>query len=112
MGYVGFGLADGVAVGDVFASPSSDQILEATRAVNGGAGVLYLYGNYRGDVMNFDLAGELASAEDIETATVLGADDVASAPPGSEQRRRGSPALPFFTRWREHEPKKAVLSKR
>jgi hypothetical protein len=54
---------DGVAVGDVFASPSSEQILEATRAVDGGAGVLYLYGNYSGDVMNFDLAGELALTE-------------------------------------------------
>ena len=63
MGYVGFGLADGVAVGDVFASPSSEQILEATKAVDGGAGVLYLYGNYSGDVMNFDLAAELALAE-------------------------------------------------
>ena len=90
------GLADGVAVGDVFASPSSEQILEATRAVNGGAGVLYLYGNYTGDVMNFDLAGELASAEDIETATVLGADDVASAPRGSEQRRRGVAGIAFL----------------
>ena len=88
LGYVGYGLADGVAVGDVFASPSSEQILEATRAVNGGAGVLYLYGNYGGDVMNFDLAAELASLEEIETSTVLGADDVASAPAGSESRRR------------------------
>src|SRR5690554_4285485 len=54
LGYVGEGLLDGVAVGDVFASPSADQILQATRAVDGGAGVLYLYGNYGGDVMNFD----------------------------------------------------------
>jgi len=89
LGYVGSGLADAVAVGDVFASPSSEQILQATRAVDGGAGVLYLYGNYSGDVMNFDLAGELALAEGIETASVLGADDVASAPAGSESRRRG-----------------------
>ena len=89
LGYVGYGLADGVAVGDVFASPSSEQVLEATKAVDGGAGVLYLYGNYGGDVMNFDLAAELASVEGIETSTVLGADDVASAPAGSESRRRG-----------------------
>jgi phosphoenolpyruvate---glycerone phosphotransferase subunit DhaK len=89
MGYVGFGLADSVAVGDVFASPSSEQILEATKAADGGAGVLYLYGNYSGDVMNFDLAAELASIDGIETATFLGADDVASAPTGSEDRRRG-----------------------
>jgi phosphoenolpyruvate---glycerone phosphotransferase subunit DhaK len=77
LGYVGQGLADGVAVGNVFASPSAEQMLEVTRAVNGGAGVLYLYGNYSGDVMNFDLAAELADAEGIEVATVLGADDVA-----------------------------------
>jgi len=89
LGYVGFGLADGVAVGNVFASPSSEQILEATREVNGNAGVVYLYGNYSGDVMNFDLAGELAEVEGIEIVTVLAADDVASAPKGSESRRRG-----------------------
>jgi phosphoenolpyruvate---glycerone phosphotransferase subunit DhaK len=89
MGYVGYGLADGAAVGNVFASPSADQMLEVTRAVNGGAGVLYIYGNYGGDVMNFDLAAELAAAEGIEVATLLGADDVASAPKGEEHRRRG-----------------------
>jgi dihydroxyacetone kinase len=89
LGYVGTGLADAVAVGDVFASPSSEQILEATRAADGGAGVLYLYGNYSGDTMNFDMASELAEAEGTRTATVVGADDVASAPRGSEHRRRG-----------------------
>jgi dihydroxyacetone kinase len=96
MGYVGFGLADGVAVGDVFASPSSEQVLEATRAVDAGSGVLYLYGNYGGDVMNFDLAAELAAAEGIETATILAADDVASAPRGSEERRRGVAGIAFL----------------
>lgn len=89
LGYVGAGMLDGVAVGDVFASPSSDQILQATRGVDGGAGVLYLYGNYGGDVMNFDLASELAEAEGITTRTVVGADDVASAPKGQEELRRG-----------------------
>ena len=96
MGYVGFGLADGVAVGDVFASPSSEQILEATRAVDGGAGVLYLYGNYSGDVMNFDLASELALAEGTEVSTVLAADDVASAPAASGTRRRGVAGIAFL----------------
>jgi dihydroxyacetone kinase len=96
MGYVGFGLADGAAIGDVFASPSSDQILEATQAVDGGAGVLYLYGNYSGDVMNFDLAAELAAAGGTTTATVLAGDDVASAPPGSEDRRRGVAGIAFL----------------
>ena len=99
LGYVGYGLADGVAVGNVFASPSSEQILEATREVHGGAGVLYLYGNYSGDVMNFDLSAELAEAEGIEVATVLAADDVASAPRGSELRRRGSQASLCSTKW-------------
>lgn len=96
MGYVGMGLADGAAIGDVFASPSSEQILEATRAVNSGAGVVYLYGNYSGDVMNFDLAAELAEIEGIETATLLASDDVASAPKGSEGRRRGVAGIAFL----------------
>src|SRR5437763_268995 len=60
LGYVGAGLADGVAVGNVFASPSADPMLSAMRAVHGGRGVLQLYGNYGGDVMNFGLAAELA----------------------------------------------------
>jgi dihydroxyacetone kinase/dihydroxyacetone kinase-like protein len=89
LGYVGTGLLDGVAVGDVFASPSADQVLQATRAVDGGAGVLYLYGNYGGDVMNFDLATELAEAENIRVRTIVGADDVGSAPPDQQDLRRG-----------------------
>jgi len=93
MGYVGQGLADGAAIGNVFASPSAEQMLDVTQAISGGRGVLYLYGNYGGDVMNFDLAAELAAGEGIETATVLGADDVASAPKGEERRRRGIAGL-------------------
>jgi dihydroxyacetone kinase len=93
LGYVGEGLCDGVAVGNVFASPSAEEILTVTQAVDAGQGVLYLYGNYGGDVMNFDLAGELAGDEGIATATVLGADDVASAPAGNEARRRGIAGL-------------------
>lgn len=96
MGYVGEGLCDGAAVGDVFASPSSEQMLAVTRAVDGGRGVLYLYGNYGGDVMNFDLAAELAMAEGIEVATVLAADDVASAPSGQREHRRGIAGLFFL----------------
>ena len=95
LGYVGVGLCTGVAIGNVFSSPSMDQILDATRAVNGGAGVLYLYGNYGGDVMNFDLAGELADAEGISTATVLVADDVASAPAERADSRRGVAGMVF-----------------
>ena len=88
-GYVGKGLCDGVAIGNVFSSPSSQQCFEATVAVNGGAGVLYLYGNYGGDVFNFDLAADLAELEDIPTRTVLGRDDVASQPKERKTDRRG-----------------------
>jgi phosphoenolpyruvate---glycerone phosphotransferase subunit DhaK len=94
LGYVGKGLCTAVAVGNVFSSPSPDQIVAATRAAHGGAGVLYLYGNYGGDVMNFDLAGELV-ADEIETDTVLGIDDVASAPPERSSDRRGVAGI-FF----------------
>jgi dihydroxyacetone kinase len=93
LGYVGAGLCDGVAVGNVFASPSAEEMLTVTQAVDGGAGVLYLYGNYGGDVINFDLAAELAADEGITTATVLGADDVASAPAQDAARRRGIAGL-------------------
>ena len=94
LGYVGVGLCTAVAVGNVFSSPSVEQILAATRAAQGGAVVLYLYGNYGGDVMNFDLAAELAAGE-IETDTVVGIDDVASAPPERSSDRRGVAGL-FF----------------
>jgi len=67
-----------------------------TRAVNAGRGVLQLYGNYGGDRMNFDLAAELAAAEGIEVMTVRGADDVASAPRGDEERRRGIAGIFFL----------------
>lgn len=95
LGYVGKGLCSGVAIGDVFSSPSAEQMLAATTACSGGAGVLYLYGNYGGDVLNFDLAGELAEAEGIRTTTVLVTDDVASAPPENASDRRGIAGLVF-----------------
>jgi dihydroxyacetone kinase len=96
MGYVGRGLIDGAAIGNVFASPSSDDMLEVTRAISGGAGVLYLYGNYGGDRLNFDLAAELASDEGIQVRTVLGADDVASGPPERASARRGIAGIFFL----------------
>ena len=89
LGYTGKGLLDGTAVGDVFSSPSSNEIFELTKAVDAGKGVLYLYGNYGGDIMNFDMAADMAEDEDIETATSIGADDVASAPPEEREQRRG-----------------------
>ena len=88
-GYVGTGLLDACAIGDVFASPSADQMADAIRAADQGAGVLRLYGNYGGDVMNFDMAGDLVEMDGIETTTVLLADDVASAPPEEAGKRRG-----------------------
>jgi dihydroxyacetone kinase len=96
MGYVGDGLLDGVAVGGVFQSPSAQQMHLVTQAINGGAGVLYIYGNYGGDVLNFDLATELAADDGIDVRTVLGADDVASAPKGQEARRRGIAGIFFL----------------
>ena len=95
LGYVGRGLLDGCAVGDVFASPSADQMLEVTKRIHAGKGVLYIYGNYSGDTMNFDMAAEMAAMDDIRVETVLVSDDVASAPPDQWQRRRGVGGL-FF----------------
>lgn len=95
LGYVGEGMLDGCAVGDVFNSPSSEQMLDVTRRIHGGKGILYIYGNYGGDVMNFDMATEMAAMDDIEVRTVLVADDVASAPKDEAQRRRGVAGMVF-----------------
>ena len=89
VGYVGKGIADGAAIGNVFASPSPDPIVDATKAISGGKGVVYMYGNYAGDIMNFDMAAELCSAEDIPVKTVLVTDDIASAPIDNKKDRRG-----------------------
>lgn len=95
LGYVGEGMADGVSVGNVFTSPSADAMFEVTKAIDGGAGVLYLYGNYFGDKMNFDYAAELAAEEGIRVETVRVSDDIASAPLDSMEKRRGVAGL-FF----------------
>ncbi|MCO6449499.1 MAG: dihydroxyacetone kinase subunit DhaK [Caldilineales bacterium] len=95
LGYVGKGMLDGCAVGDVFASPSAEQMLWVTQRISGGAGVVYIYGNYGGDVMNFDMAAEMAEFDDIEVRTVLVKDDVASAPPEEAGRRRGVAGMVF-----------------
>ncbi len=92
-GLVGKGMADGAACGDIFAAPPPDIVLEATQAVNRGKGVLYLYGNYAGDVMNFDIGAELAAEEGVIVKTVIIADDVASAPPSKRNQRRGVAGL-------------------
>ncbi len=96
LGYVGQGMLDGCSVGGVFQSPSSEQMLNVTKAIHGGAGVLYIYGNYGGDIMNFDLARDLAAAEDIRVEQVVGAEDVASAPKGQEGKRRGVAGIFFL----------------
>ncbi|MEM8630642.1 MAG: dihydroxyacetone kinase subunit DhaK [Pseudomonadota bacterium] len=89
VGFVGKGLADAAAIGNVFASPPPDPALACAQEVSGGAGVLFMYGNYAGDVMNFDMAAEMAAMEDIEVRTVLTTDDIASAPPDAAETRRG-----------------------
>ena len=94
-GYVGKGLLDAAAVGDVFASPNVEQMSEAIRLAHGGEGVLLLYGNYGGDVMNFDMAAEMMEMEEIATSTVLLADDVVSAPPEEHEKRRGTGGLVY-----------------
>jgi len=95
LGYVGQGLATGACVGNVFASPSGDDMLSVTKAIDGQAGVLYLYGNYSGDTMNFDMAAEMSEMESIEVKTTLGCDDVTSAPNAELHRRRGVAGI-FF----------------
>jgi phosphoenolpyruvate---glycerone phosphotransferase subunit DhaK len=76
-GFVGMGMLDAACPGHVFSSPVPEQMLEATRAVNGAKGVLHIVKNYTGDIMNFDMAIELAEAEGIEVAKVVTDDDVA-----------------------------------
>ena len=76
-GFVGRGMLDAACPGAVFTSPVPDQMLAATKAVDGGAGVLHIVKNYTGDIMNFELAAELARAEGLEVSAVVIADDVA-----------------------------------
>ncbi len=95
LGYVGDGMLDGCAVGGVFQSPSADQMFEVTKAIDDGAGVLYIYGNYGGDIMNFDMASEMAEMEDITVLQTVAGDDVASSIKGEESKRRGVAGI-FF----------------
>ncbi len=99
LGYVGEGMLDGCSIGDVFQSPSAEQMFAVTKAIDSGAGVLYIYGNYGGDILNFDMAAEMADFEaDIRVESVVAGDDVASgAPvkPGARNTRRGVAGI-FF----------------
>lgn len=87
-GYVGEGLLDACAIGNVFEGPNAQSCMDAIRVADRGGGVLCLYGNYGGDRMNFDMACELLHPE-IATRTVLATDDVASAAPPVRDTRRG-----------------------
>ena len=94
-GFVGYGMLDAACPGEVFTSPVPDQMLLATRAVNGGAGVLHVVKNYTGDVLNFQMAAELADDEDIEVASVVVNDDVAVQDSLYTAGRRGVGATVF-----------------
>ncbi|WP_438617414.1 bifunctional sugar-binding transcriptional regulator/dihydroxyacetone kinase subunit DhaK [Oryzifoliimicrobium ureilyticus] len=89
LGYVGKGLADAVAVGNVFSSPPPDPIVDCALAASGGEGVLFVYGNYAGDVMNFEMAAEMAAEQGVAVRTVLTTDDIASSPIEDRHGRRG-----------------------
>src|SRR5207247_4861490 len=89
-GFVGLGMLDAACPGEVFTSPVPDQVLAATLAVDGGAGVLHIVKNYTGDVMNFKLAAELAEDEDIRVESVLTNDDVAVEDSTWTAGRRGT----------------------
>ncbi|WP_020417052.1 dihydroxyacetone kinase subunit DhaL [Amycolatopsis sp. ATCC 39116] len=88
-GLVGPGLADAAVVGDVFTSPSAEQVYRTARAAEGGAGVLFAYGNYAGDVLHFGLAARRLAAEGIESRTILVTDDIASGQADAPEKRRG-----------------------
>jgi phosphoenolpyruvate---glycerone phosphotransferase subunit DhaK len=94
-GFVGYGMLDAACPGEVFTSPVPDQMLLATRAVNGGAGVLHVVKNYTGDVLNFQMAAELADDEDIKVASVVVNDDVAVEDSLYTAGRRGVGATVF-----------------
>jgi dihydroxyacetone kinase-like protein len=87
-GYVGFGMLDAAVAGEVFTSPTPDQILEATATIDTGAGVLHLVKNYTGDVMNFEMASEIATGIAVETVVI--ADDVAVEDSTFTAGRRGT----------------------
>jgi phosphoenolpyruvate---glycerone phosphotransferase subunit DhaK len=95
LGYLGPGLVDAVSIGNVFSSPGADDMVAATMEADGGAGVLYVFGNYGGDVMNFEMAAEMAELQGVPVKMSIVNDDVASAPPAERNRRRGIAGI-FF----------------
>lgn len=95
-GFVGEGMLDGAVAGEVFTSPTPDQVYEAIKAVDGGEGVLLVIKNYTGDIMNFEMAGEMAEAEGIKTANVVVNDDVAVEDSTWTTGRRGIAGTVFI----------------
>src|SRR5205085_11562919 len=98
-GFVGLGMLDAACAGEVFTSPVPDQMLAATKLVDGGAGVLHVVKNYTGDVMNFEMAAELAAAETgARVVSVVTDDDVAVQDSTWTAGRRGVAQRSFFKR--------------
>lgn len=95
LGYVGEGLCDGAAVGNVFTSPSCEAILDTAHSLEHENGILFLFGNYFGDSMNFEMAAEILEMEGIKTATIKVSDDVASAPREEYIKRRGIAGIAY-----------------
>lgn len=88
-GYVGEGMADAAVIGNFFAAPNPMSICKTVRALEPTAGVLFIYGNYAGDVLNFEMASEMLELEGIETINIKVTDDLASAPKNKKENRRG-----------------------
>ncbi len=95
LGFVGLGMGDATAHGAIFTSPSVDIIYDAMQAVDGGKGIILIYGNYMGDILNFDMAQEMARDAGTRVETVRVWDDIASAPPDHKEERRGTSADVF-----------------
>ncbi len=89
IGYVGEGLVDAAAVGEIFSSPSAQQIYDAIKAVDSGRGVLCVFGNYSGDIMNFGMASDIAKEEGISVEQIIVNDDVGSGSKEQMENRRG-----------------------
>jgi dihydroxyacetone kinase len=91
-GFVGVGMADASANGDVFTSPSMDTVEAAIREIYGERGVILIYGNYQGDILNFDMAQDICRADGLTVDTVRTTDDISSAGPDQKDERRGTAA--------------------
>lgn len=96
MGWVGYGMLDANAAGNIFTAPGPELIVEALRAADPGGGCLLLISNHAGDVMNGELAVELALEEGLKVAPLVMYDDISSAPKGREPERRGAPGTTFI----------------